>query len=115
MSVDKGLWYGLFYRKQIGVQYAQLWIDWAEYTEEHELNWAEAWGIYEEAKKFIHDANECAEIDEAYRFVQISFIQTVLIIRILFSSVRLPTDFKNGIKKVRSSLFFLREIRMVIF
>ncbi|CAF1643414.1 unnamed protein product [Adineta ricciae] len=67
MSVDKGLWYGLFYRKQIGVQYAQLWIDWAEYTEEHELNWAGAWGIYEEAKKFIHSANECAEIDEAYR------------------------------------------------
>ncbi|CAF1324532.1 unnamed protein product [Adineta steineri] len=67
MSVDKGLWYGLFYKKQIGVKYAHLWIDWAEYTEENELNWAGAWGIYEEAKKFVIDHDECAEIDKAYR------------------------------------------------
>jgi hypothetical protein len=71
MSVDKGLWYGLFYKKRIGVKYAHLWIDWAEYTEENELNWAGAWGIYEEAKKFVSDPNECAEIDQAYRFVSL--------------------------------------------
>ncbi|CAF5038296.1 unnamed protein product, partial [Rotaria sp. Silwood1] len=64
MSVDKGLWYGLFYKKHIGVKYAHLWIDWAEYIEENELNWAGAWGIYEEAKKFVSDPNECAEIDK---------------------------------------------------
>jgi hypothetical protein len=69
MSVDKGLWYGLFYRKCIGVKYAHLWIDWAEYTEENELNWAGAWGIYEEAKKFVNDPNECVEIEKTYRFV----------------------------------------------
>ena len=53
MSVDKGLWYGLFYKKQIGVKHAHLWIDWAAYTEENELNWAGAWGIYEEAKNLL--------------------------------------------------------------
>lgn len=67
MSIDKGLWYGLFYKKQIGVKYAHLWIDWAEYTEENEFNWAGAWGIYEESKKFVFDVNECAQIDQAYR------------------------------------------------
>ena len=67
MSVDKALWYGLFYKKQIGVKFAHLWIEWAEYTEETESNWAGAWGIYEEAKKFVFDANECAAIDQAYR------------------------------------------------
>ena len=69
MSVDKALWYGLFYKKQIGVKFAHLWIEWAEYTEETEANWAGAWGIYEEAKKFVFDPNECATIDQAYRFV----------------------------------------------
>jgi hypothetical protein len=74
MSVDKGLWYGLFYKKHIGVKYAHLWIDWALYTEENELNWAGAWGIYEEAKKFVSDVNECAEIDQAYRFIYFHFL-----------------------------------------
>ena len=70
MSVDKALWYGLFYKKHIGVKYAHLWIDWAEYTEENELNWAGTWGIYEEAKKFVTHPDECAEIDKAYRLVR---------------------------------------------
>jgi hypothetical protein len=74
MSVDKGLWYGLFYKKHIGVKYAHFWIDWAEYTEENELNWAGAWGIYEEAKKFVSDANECSEIDKVYRLVCPCFV-----------------------------------------
>ncbi|CAF1573672.1 unnamed protein product [Rotaria sordida] len=73
MSVDKGLWFGLFYKKHIGVKYAHLWIDWAEYTEENELNWAGAWGIYEEAKKFVSDPDECVEIDKAYRAFAIRF------------------------------------------
>jgi hypothetical protein len=67
MSVDKGLWYGLFYKKRIGVEYAHLWIDWAEYTEDHESNWSGAWGIYEEAKKFVNDSYECTQIVQAYR------------------------------------------------
>jgi hypothetical protein len=74
MSVDKGLWYGLFYKKYIGVKYAHLWIDWAEYTEENELNWAGAWGLYEESKKFVSDPDECTEIDQAYRFVYFQFV-----------------------------------------
>ena len=65
MSVDKVLWYGLF-----GVQFAHLWIDWAEYTEETEMNWAGAWGIFEESKKFITHPDQCALIEEAYRFVE---------------------------------------------
>lgn len=67
MSVDKGLWFSLFYKKHIGVKFAHFWIDWAEYTEENESNWSGAWGIYEEAKKFVVDSDECLEIDRAYR------------------------------------------------
>ena len=78
MSVDKGLWYGLFYKKRIGVKYAHLWIDWAEYTEENELNWAGSWGIYEEAKKFVSDPNECAEINEAYQFVRFEYYISIM-------------------------------------
>lgn len=73
MSVDKALWYGLFYKKRIGVKYAHLWIGWAEYTEENKSNWAVSWGIYEEAKKFVTDSDEYAEIDQAYRLVVCMF------------------------------------------
>lgn len=73
MSVDRSLWYSLFYKKQIGIKYAHIWIDWAEYTEENELNWAGAWGIFEESKKFVTDLDECAEIDQAYRLSLFSF------------------------------------------
>ena len=85
MSIDKGLWYGLFYKKRIGVNYAHLWIDWAEYTEEDEFNWAGAWGIYEEAKKFVSDQNECTEIDRAYRLVSFHFFILIEILLLLFS------------------------------
>lgn len=99
MSVDRGLWYGLFYKKQIGVKYAHLWIDWAEYTEENEFNWAGAWGIYEESKKFVFDANECEQIDQAYRLVFFPFLSPT---SIDMFSVPLRHDFNNGIKKVCS-------------
>ncbi|CAF1181829.1 unnamed protein product, partial [Didymodactylos carnosus] len=66
MSVDKGLWYGLFYSKRIGVEYAKFWVEWASYVENSENNYESAWGIYEEGKKFIHDPNEIIEFEKAY-------------------------------------------------
>lgn len=102
MSVDKAIWYGLFYKKRIGVKYAHLWIDWANYTEEQELSWSGAWGIYEEAKKFVIDPDECVEIDRSYQLV--FFCSTafeilkmnLLLLRIENSLI----DSQNGINKV---------------